>query len=153
MMQNIVYQIREGIPEDIPQVLELIKGLAEYEKALHEVVNTEEQLLEDGFGANPLYGLYVAASNDKLLGFALFFYRYSTWIGKVMYLEDIYVLPEYRGHKIGQLFFEVLIERAKKEKCARLAWQVLEWNKPAINFYEKLGAEFDAEWVNVFIKL
>ena len=152
-MQNTDIQIREGKPEDIPQVLGLIKELAEYEKALNEVVNTEEQLLEDGFGKNPLYGLYVAETKGKLVGMALFFYRYSTWKGKVMYLEDIYVQPEYRGNKLGQSFFEVLIERAKKEKCARVAWQVLEWNKPAIHFYEKLGAEFDAEWVNSFIVL
>lgn len=147
------FNIRKGTPNDIGAVLQLIKDLAEYEKALEEVQMTEAQLLTDGFGAQPLYGLLVAESGQEIVGFALYFYRYSTWKGKLLYLEDIYIKPEVRKHQLGTRLFEVLTQVAKEENCQRIVWQVLEWNDPALKFYEKLGAKFDAEWVNAYLPL
>ncbi len=140
--------IRRGKAQDIPKVAKLIKQLAEYEKALHEVELTEAQLLEDGFGENPLYGLFVAEYQEEVIGFALYFYRYSTWKGKTLYLEDFYVDPEYRQEGIGMRLFQTLIQAAKEEKCHRMFWQVLDWNEPAIEFYKKMGANLDTEWTN-----
>lgn len=150
---NSNVQIREGKREDIPQVMELIQELAEYEKALDEVINTSEQLAEDGFGAQPLFGLYVAEDQGDIIGMALFFYRYSTWKGKTLYLEDLYVRPAYRQQKIGKTLLEVLLEKARREKCRRLHWQVLDWNESAIQFYKSLGGTLDGEWINVYLNV
>ncbi|HAS41833.1 MAG TPA: GNAT family N-acetyltransferase [Microscillaceae bacterium] len=147
MEQNIV-KIREGSPDDVGVLLALIKELALYEKALDEVENTEEQLLKDGFGDNPLYGFYVAEYDGKVVGMALYYYRYSTWKGKSLYLEDLYVTQAYRKHKVGLYLFKAIAQKAKDENCHRISWQVLDWNEPAIKFYKKLGAELDPEWVN-----
>ncbi len=147
MEQNTI-TIRTGNPNDVGELLTLIKELALYEKALNEVENTEEQLLEDGFGANPLYGFFLAEYDGKVVGMALYYYRYSTWKGKSLYLEDLYVQQIYRKHKIGLHLFKALAQKAKDENCHRISWQVLDWNEPAINFYKKLGAELDPEWVN-----
>ncbi|MDX2304042.1 MAG: GNAT family N-acetyltransferase [Microscillaceae bacterium] len=151
-MQQDQIHIREGQPADIPAVMGLIHELAHYERAAHEVINTPEQLLEDGFGKQPLYGFYVAEFQEIIAGMALFYYRYSTWKGKVLYLEDLYVKPEFRQQKIGTLLLKALAQRAGQEKCQRMSWQVLNWNEPAINFYKKLGAHLDDEWINVFIE-
>jgi GNAT superfamily N-acetyltransferase len=140
--------IRRGETKDVPYILELIHQLAEYEKALHEVELTQEQLLVDGFGELPLYGLFVVEYQEEIIGFALYFYRYSTWKGKTLYLEDLYVKPDYRQEGIGARLFEILIKTAKEEKCRRMFWQVLAWNEPAMNFYKKIGADLDAEWTN-----
>ncbi len=150
-MQSI--NIRKGIPADVGVVLTLIKDLAAYEKALEGVEMTETQLLADGFGKQPLFGLFVVEVEHEIVGFALYFYRYSTWKGKLLYLEDIYIKPEMRQHQLGTRLFEALTRVAKEEKCKRIVWQVLEWNEPAIKFYEKLGAEFDAEWVNAYLPI
>ncbi|MEO1653492.1 MAG: GNAT family N-acetyltransferase [Bacteroidota bacterium] len=150
-MPHINVQIREGKREDVPQVMGLIHALAEYEKASEEVLNTAEQLAEDGFGPNPLYGLYVAEAQDRIVGMALFFYRYSTWKGKTLYLEDLYVQPQYRKQKIGKALLDVLVERARQENCQRLHWQVLDWNESAIQFYKSLGSTLDGEWINVYL--
>ena len=151
-MQNNDVIIREGRPEDVPAVMGLIHELALFERAPEEVINTTEQLLKDGFGEQPLYGLYVAEYREKTIGMALFYYRYSTWKGKVLYLEDLYVQPEHRNKKVGTLLLKVLAQRARQEKCQRMQWQVLDWNEPAIKFYKKLGATLDNEWINVFIE-
>lgn len=145
------YHIREGRREDIPQILSLIKELAEYEKSLHEITLTEAQMQEDGFGENPLFGVFVAEAENKVVGIALYFYRYSTWKGKTLYLEDLYVQEAYRKQQIGYQLLKAICKKAKEEKCKRLFWQVLDWNQPAIDFYKSLGAEFSTEWVNVFL--
>lgn len=147
-MTNNNITIREGKPEDAGALLELIKELALYEKALNEVENTEEQLLADGFGATPLYGFFIAEYEGKVVGMALFYYRYSTWKGKSLYLEDLYVKEMYRKHKIGKHLFKAIAKKANSENCHRINWQVLDWNEPAINFYKKLGADLDSEWIN-----
>lgn len=150
-MNNI--KIQEGNAEDIPALLELIKELALYEKAPEAVINTPQAMLEDGFGKKPIFKFWLAWHQDKPVGMAVVYFRYSTWKGKCLYLEDLYIQPDYRNQGIGESFFEVLKQYAQKEHCQRITWQVLEWNKPAIKFYEKLGAKFDAEWVNGFLEI
>jgi GNAT superfamily N-acetyltransferase len=145
--------IRKGIIADIPALLNLIKELADYEKAPQEVITTESQMLADGFGENPLYQFLVAEHKNTLVGFALTYYRYSTWKGKVLYLEDLYIQPEFRRFGLGQLFWKELLAKAKQEKCQRMSWQVLDWNEPAVKFYQKLGANIDKGWWNGFVEI
>jgi GNAT superfamily N-acetyltransferase len=141
-------QIREGKAEDLPQVLELIKELAEYERAPHEVTNTVQAMLEDGFGPNPVYGLFIAELDQQIVGIALHYVRYSTWKGKMLYLEDIVVRENLRGHGIGRLLFDKCVDLAIDKNYAGLVWQVLDWNEPAIHFYKKYNATLDPEWIN-----
>jgi GNAT superfamily N-acetyltransferase len=142
--------IRPGTPADVPQVFDLIVELAVYEEAAHEVTNTPAQLLEDGFGPNPLYGLLVAEDEEtlKLVGIALYYYRYSTWKGKRLYLEDIIVTESHRGQGLGKELLDSTIEQAKTSGCTGMMWQVLDWNKPAIGFYKQFGTRFDDGWTN-----
>ena len=140
--------IRPGKKEDLPRVLELIRELALYEKAPHEVTNTVESMEQDGFGPNPIYGLFVAEDNNKILGISLYYWRYSTWKGKRLYLEDIVVTETERGKGIGKLLFDKTMQHTLDENCTGMMWQVLEWNEPAINFYKKYGAKLDDEWTN-----
>jgi len=140
--------IRQGTKEDLPQVLELIKELAVYEKALDQVDNTVQRMEQDGFGHHPVFDFFVAESDGFILGTSIFYYRYSTWKGKRLYLEDLVVREAKRGAGIGKLLFEKTIERAKDDNCTGMMWQVLDWNEPAINFYKKYNAHFDEEWVN-----
>jgi GNAT superfamily N-acetyltransferase len=148
------FTIRKGKPDDIPQVFALIKELALYEKAPDEVDNTVEQMLLDGFGENPIYHFYVAESQTRVIvGIALYYFRYSTWKGRRMYLEDLIVTESYRGRGLGKLLFEVMIEEAKATHCTGMVWQVLDWNEPAIEFYKRYGADFDAGWINCSLKL
>lgn len=141
-------QIRDGQKEDLPQVLGLIKELAEYENAPEEVDLTVDMLEKDGFGKEPVYHLLVAEKDGKILGISLTYFRYSTWKGKTLFLEDIVVTKEERGSGLGTALFEKTIQRAREWDCNRLSWQVLDWNEPAINFYKKYGAHFDGEWIN-----
>ena len=145
-MQEI--KIRRGEKKDLPRVLELIKELAEFERAPHEVTNTLEMLAEDGFGPHPVYGFFVAEIDDRIIGLSLYYWRYSTWKGKRLYLEDIIVTAPERGKGAGKLLFDRTMMKALEEKCTGMMWQVLEWNEPAINFYKKYGSKLDAEWVN-----
>ncbi len=144
--------IREGLIEDLPQVLELIKELAAYEKALNEVENTVDRMKVDGFGAYPVFGFFVAEKNNIIIGISLYYYRYSTWKGKRLYLEDIVVTQAERGNGIGKLLFDATIQKAKETKCTGMMWQVLDWNEPAINFYKKYGARFDNGWLNCHLE-
>ncbi|WP_258101364.1 GNAT family N-acetyltransferase [Marinoscillum pacificum] len=140
--------IRKGTIEDLPRALELIKELALYEKAPNEVTNTLEMMEKDGFGENPVYGFIVAEENDTIHGMSMYYWRYSTWKGKRIYLEDLIVTESKRGSGIGKLLFEETIEIGKKEGATGMMWQVLDWNEPAINFYKKYGANIEDEWLN-----
>lgn len=145
------FTIRPAFASDCPRLLELIKGLALYEKAPEEVTVTLEHFKESGFGEQPVWWAFVAEANDKICGFALYYIRYSTWKGQRMYLEDIYIEPEMRGQGIGARLFEQLIEEGKKKQLHGMVWQALDWNEPALNFYKKYDAKFDNEWVNCSI--
>ncbi len=140
--------IRRGRKEDIPRTLELIKELALYERAPQEVTNTVELMEHDGFGANPIYGFFVAEQDGVIIGISLYYWRYSTWKGKRLYLEDIIVTESERGKGAGKLLFDRTMQHALDEGCTGMMWQVLEWNEPAINFYRKYGAKLDDEWTN-----
>lgn len=145
-----MYTIREGKKEDLPRVLELVKELALYEKAPEQVTNTLEMMQKDGFGPNPIYGLFVAEKNTtgEIIGISIFYYRYSTWKGKRLYLEDIVVTESERGHGAGKLLFDRTMLKCIEANCTGMMWQVLDWNTPAINFYQKYGAELDSGWIN-----
>ena len=144
--------IRPGKKSDIPQVFNLIKELAEYEKALEKVSNTVDKLEEDGFGPNPVYELFVAEIENKIVGIALTYYRFSTWRGKVMYLEDLIVKEHMRRKGIGKKLFDMVLDHAKVTSCVGLSLQVLDWNDLGINFYKKYNMEFDDEWINCYLE-
>lgn len=146
-------QIRKGQKEDLPKVLDLIKELADYEKALDQVDNSVEQMEKDGFGPDPIYGLFVADDDEAgIVGIAIYYFRYSTWKGKRMYLEDLLVTESQRGKGTGKLLFDKIIEEGKNQQCTGMMWQVLDWNDPAINFYKKYyKADLDEEWINCSI--
>ncbi|MBS1599580.1 MAG: GNAT family N-acetyltransferase [Bacteroidetes bacterium] len=148
--------IRKALKEDCPRLLELVHELAEYEKAPNEVTVTLEHFTESGFGEKPIWWAYAACddSSQQILGFALYYIRYSTWKGQRMYMEDIVVTESARGRGIGKLLLDKLIAEAKEKKLSGITWQVLEWNKPAINFYSKYeDVKFDDEWTNCTIEL
>ena len=144
-------KLRRAVREDCPRLLELVHELAVYEKAPNEVTVTLEHFEESGFGEKPVWWAFVAVENKTILGFALYYIRYSTWKGQRMYLEDILVTEKARGRGIGKVLMDRLIEEAKEKKFSGMMWQVLEWNEPAINFYKKYKANFDKEWVNCSI--
>lgn len=140
-------EIRAARKEDVPAILGLIRELAIYENAPNEVENTVEQLTIDLF-EDKLCEAIVAVIDDVVVGFALFYSSYSTWKGRCIYLEDLYVQEAYRRHKIGDALFETVRKIAIDRNCKRMDWQVLDWNEPAIKFYEKKNALLDPEWVN-----
>jgi len=140
--------IRKGTKNDIPQALNLVRELAAYEKAPLEVAVTVEEMERDGFGENPVFGFFVAEVNSTIVGISLYYTKYSTWKGKCIFLEDIIVTEAYRKYGIGKKLFDEVVKIAKEMKARRMEWQVLEWNEPAIKFYEKLNSNFDKEWVN-----
>jgi len=139
--------IREARKGDEQAIMELIHGLALYEKAPEQVVNTAEDLGVHLF-EEKICEAIVAEKENQIVGFALYYTNYSTWKGKCLYLEDFYVLPELRGEGIGSLLFDRVVEIAKGRGVKRMDWQVLEWNEPAIRFYQKKGAVLDSEWIN-----
>jgi GNAT superfamily N-acetyltransferase len=141
-------EIRRGIKSDLPRVLELIKELAQFERALDQVSNTVERMEEEGFGLNSIYGFFVAEREQKVVGLSLYYYRYSTWKGKRLYLEDIIVTESERGNGIGKMLFEHTMKFCLDQNCTGMMWQVLDWNKPAIDFYKKYNAKLDDEWIN-----
>lgn len=141
-------QLRRARREDCARMLELVKELAIYERAPDEVTVTLEHFTESGFGPNPVWWAFVAEMEGRIVGFALYYVRFSTWKGQRMYLEDFIVTDECRGRGIGRLLFDRLIEEAKEKGFSAIVWQVLKWNEPAINFYKKYNASFDGEWYN-----
>ena len=143
--------IRRAVKDDCPRLLELVQELATYERAPGEVTVTLEHFNESGFGKQPVWWAFVAEVNERVVGFALYYIRYSTWKGQAMYLEDILITNEMRGKGIGKLLFDRLIEESRDKKFNRIIWQVLDWNEPAINFYKKYNADFDAGWLNCSI--
>jgi len=145
-------KIRAAVKEDCTRMMELIKELAEYEKAPEQVTVSFEHFTESGFGANPVWWAYVAEADGRVEGFALYYTRYSTWKGQRMYLEDIIVTEKMRGHGLGKMLLEKLIATAKEKNYSGMMWQVLDWNEPAIHFYKKFTeVRFDSEWVNCSI--
>jgi GNAT superfamily N-acetyltransferase len=140
--------VRKGTPADVPGVMQLVRELAEYERAPNEVTNTEEAMLNDGFGNEPAFGLFVAEINAEIVGIALHYVRYSTWKGKMLYLEDIVVKEHLRGRGIGARLFEACLTHCVEKNYAGMSWQVLDWNEPALNFYRKYSASLDGEWIN-----
>ncbi len=144
--------IRRAIEGDCPRMMELVQELAAYEKAPEAVTTSLAHFTESGFGPNPVWWAFVAEHETGIVGFALYYIRYSTWKGQRMYLEDLLVTEQMRGHGIGKLLFDGLIEECKAKKYSGLVWQVLDWNEPAINFYRKYeGVCFDGEWINCSI--
>jgi GNAT superfamily N-acetyltransferase len=161
-------QIREARKEDCQRMMELIKELAEYEKAPEQVTVSFEHFVDSGFGPHPVWWAWVATSphpspegegtaeneakGESIHGFALYYTRYSTWKGQRMYLEDIIVTEKMRGHGLGKLLLDKLMEVAKEKGYSGMMWQVLDWNEPAVNFYKKYKeVRFDPEWINCSI--
>lgn len=145
--------IRKAVQEDCAPMLDLIRELAEYEKALHEVTLNLDEFIEDGFGKSPVWGAFVAELNNEIVGISLYYDRFSTWKGRRLYLEDLVVTEKMRGKKIGKLLFDATLEYGKSHQYSGMVFQVLNWNEPAINFYKKYSPKFDNEWLNVSIEL
>lgn len=142
--------IRPAVAGDVPLILEFIRGLAIYEREPDAVTATEADLLRDGFGENPYYQCLIAESDGRPAGFAFYFFNYSTWTGRPgLYLEDLFVNPEFRGLGIGKALLARVAAIAVEKGCPRLQWEVLDWNTPAIEFYRALGVEFLDAWRNV----
>lgn len=150
-MDNIT--IRQATAADCPRMMELVHELAVYERAPEAVTVTLEHFIESGFGDKPVWWALVAEADGVVVGFALYYIRYSTWKGQRMYLEDILVTEAWRGKGIGSLLMDKLITIAKEKGYSGMLWQVLDWNEPAINFYKKYKASFDPEWVNVSLEI
>jgi GNAT superfamily N-acetyltransferase len=140
--------IRKGTTKDLPQILNLIKELAAYEKAPDEVEVNLVQMEKWGFGADKLFDFFVAEKCETIIGMALYYYKYSTWKGKCLFLEDIIVTESERRNGIGKLLFDEVAKIAKADGVKRMEWQVLEWNDTAIRFYQKYRAHLDSEWIN-----
>ena len=141
-------KIRRAIKEDCQAMLTLIKELAVYENAPDEVTVNFDHFVESGFGANPVYWAFVAEVNNLVVGFALYYIRYSTWKGKRLYLEDIVITESMRGNGLGKTLFDAVVQAAKESNCTGMMWQVLDWNTSAVGFYRKYGTRFDDEWLN-----
>lgn len=138
--------IRKATKNDMPQVLELIQELALFEKEPDAVVVTVDDLVRDGFSENPLFQCFVAEEENEIIGMALYYYRYSTWKGKTIHLEDLIVKENKRGTGAGFALYKEIIKQGKAENVRRIEWNVLDWNTPAINFYEKSGAKVLGDW-------
>jgi GNAT superfamily N-acetyltransferase len=142
--------LRPAAPADTPLILRLIRELAEYEREPNAVLATETDLLRDGFGEHPVFHCVIGEWDGAPAGFALYFYSYSTWAGRAgIYLEDLFVRPEYRGKGIGKALLTKVAAIAVSEGCARYEWSVLDWNQPSIDFYHQMGAVMKSEWLGM----
>ena len=140
------YAIRDARPDDMPRVLELIKELAHFEKEADAVEVSPEELVRDGFGPNPLFHCFVAEVDQVIEGMALVYPRYSTWKGPVIHLEDLIITEKVRGNGLGTALLDAVIKYGHKLGVKRICWEVLDWNEPAIDFYEKKGAKVLRDW-------
>lgn len=145
-------KIRVAEKADCPRILELVHGLALFEKAPEEVTVTLKEFEEAGFGERPVWKAFVAEVNGKIEGFVLYYIRFSTWKGCRLYLEDLFITEEMRCRGLGKMLFEAILKEAKEMGLNGVVWQVLDWNTPAINFYKKYHAKFDSEWINVALE-
>ncbi|MEY2760648.1 MAG: Diamine N-acetyltransferase [Bacteroidota bacterium] len=145
--------IRRATKEDIGLVRDLVMELAIFERAPEEVTSSLVDYIQEGFSDNPLFTANLIYLNDELAGFSLWYYRFSTWKGRRFYLEDLYIKEAYRGKGLGKNLINEAIEEAKRMKCTGMMWQVLDWNQPAIDFYNSLGVKMDAGWLNVHLEL
>ena len=145
-------KVREATGNDVPEMLKLIKELALYEKAPEQVINTEEEMLKNGFGEQPLFKSFVAENENRIIGTAICYTAYSTWKGKYIYLDDIVVTETERNTGAGRLLFDAVLNHAKSIGANQLRWHVLNWNEPAINFYKKYSCSFDEEWITCKIE-
>jgi GNAT superfamily N-acetyltransferase len=149
-IKSMTTTIRAATAADVAQILTFIRALATYERASDAVSATEAGLLRDGFGPNPFYQCLIAEQDGKPAGFALYFFNYSTWMGRPgIYLEDLFVEPEFRGIGIGKALLREVAAIAVAKGCRRMQWEVLDWNTPSIDFYRAMGAKFLDEWRNV----
>ncbi|MGB3534649.1 MAG: GNAT family N-acetyltransferase [Microcoleaceae cyanobacterium] len=149
MLENIsAVKLRPATIEDVETIFDLIQALAEYEKLSHQVVGTTEQLKEHLFGQRPYAEVILAESNSKVVGFVLFFHNYSTFLTQPgIYLEDLFVLAEYRRKGIGKALIAAVAKLAIARNCGRLEWSVLDWNQPSIDFYRRMGADILTQWL------
>jgi len=148
MTQSSPVDIAPAKPSDVPLVLALIKELADYEKLRHEVVATEASVNQALFGPRPSAEAVIARIDGEPVGFALYFHNFSTFLGKHgLYLEDLFVRPAYRGRAVGKALLRYLAALALERDCGRFEWAVLDWNRPARDFYEALGAQAKSDWV------
>ena len=159
MVHSKEITIREARPEDGATMMQLVRELALYEKSADSVTVSFDHFMESGFGANPVWWALVAVvpgeqgQEEQVIGFALYYIRYSTWKGQRLYLEDIIVTEAWRGKKAGRMLMDRLLETGRAKGFSGMLWQVLDWNEPAINFYKKYNAHFDGEWINVSLEL
>ncbi|MBL7921500.1 MAG: GNAT family N-acetyltransferase [Bacteroidia bacterium] len=140
--------IRIGTQNDIPLVLELVRELAVFEKAPNEVEVTVAEMTNWGFGKDKIFDFFVLEKESVIVGIAVYYYKYSTWKGKCLFLEDIIVTENERKNGYGKLLFNEVVKVAKAQKVRRMEWQVLDWNAPAIEFYKKYNSNLDGEWIN-----
>jgi len=141
-------RIQPGKTEDVPIMVEMIRGLARYERSAHQVTVTAARLRAHGFGRSPYFKTLICRRSRHAVGFALYFFTYSTFLAQpTLYVEDIYVLPEERGQGAGRALFTALARIAVRQKCGRMEWAVLDWNTPAIQFYKSLGASLRRDWI------
>jgi GNAT superfamily N-acetyltransferase len=138
--------IRKGNPEDMRSVLGLIQELAIFEKEPEAVVISEEDLIRDGFGEKPLFHVFVAEVEEEIVGIALYYYRYSTWKGKTIHLEDLIVKEKMRGTGLGSALYAEIMKQGKRDNVRRVEWNVLDWNTPAVDFYKNSGARILDGW-------
>lgn len=141
--------IRVAQPKDVPSMMRLVRELADFEKLPQEVKLTETKMLEDGFGPQPAFHAIVAELDGNVIGMAVYYFSYSTWKGRSIYIDDIIVTETYRGNGVGKELMDEMVRIAIREQAGKLHWQVLDWNEPAIRFYRKYQPSFDGEWVNV----
>lgn len=146
-------EIRKAGLEDVPAMYGLVKELALFEKAPDEVSSSLEDYIQNGFQENPIFASNLIFYQGNLAGFSLWYYRFSTWKGKRFYLEDLFIKEEYRSLGLGKMLLDEAVLEAKRMNCTGMMWQVLDWNEPAIQFYQKYGVKFDAGWLNVHLDL
>ena len=148
-MARAALSIRRGTQRDVPTIVALIRGLAEYERLVHEVEITPAQARRHGFGRRPYFETLICRRGRRPVGFALYFFTYSTFLGRPsLYLEDLFVLPEERGRGAGRALLRALGKVAMARGCGRMEWTVLDWNAPAIRFYRRIGARLHKEWIH-----